>query len=420
MGIIRLCLIGLFFTLIVCFAFSAFAFAATEEINVILKAGENEVRITPTADVLDAPYAGVQFGLKISDDKALKFTRFNLTADLRKVNALIYAPTFDDAKQSFVPDQNGVYFFGFTDDPQQVSEKHENQFSGSMAVGTAVFEYTGNSPATITITEMKVARIVKLEGKEDWVSKFNDNVLKEPLYIIHVSRASSTESTTGGGTGGDVDIKTKETGTLPTGVEDGPTSTGPKAPVITPFIEGFEDSTFRGQTQMTREQFVTILARLKNDGEVPAAGGTETFADVAKSKWSYDAIEWAFTAGIIEPNSEGKFRPAEPLTRAEMAVMFVKAEKLTGVAENKFSDLGGHAAATDILKAVDVGIFTGYEDGTFRPDGSTTRYEAVTALVRYLLGGEPQDSMWQGAKLSFSDTPVSNWAYKYVVLAVGQ
>ncbi|MCL1981725.1 MAG: S-layer homology domain-containing protein, partial [Clostridiales bacterium] len=140
--------------------------------------------------------------------------------------------------------------------------------------------------------------------------------------------------------------------------------------------------------------------------------------DVAPDRWSYDAIEWAFEAGIAEADEDGNFCPADPLARADMAVMFVKAENLTEMAENTFSDLDGHPAADDILKAVHAGIFEGYPDGTFDPNGSTNRYEAVTALVRYLLGGEPTDDMWQSLSITFTDVPSSHWAYKYVVLAV--
>ncbi|MCL1810188.1 MAG: S-layer homology domain-containing protein, partial [Clostridiales bacterium] len=246
-------------------------------------------------------------------------------------------------------------------------------------------------------------------GVDDLQSKWGDNELTEPMFVINVSRGDTAVPPP-------PSISVKEQGTPPANVV-GSTPVA-STPQITPFIEGFEDSTFRGQSQMTREQFVAILARLKNDGEAPAASpGAKSFNDVATNRWSYNAIEWAKSAGIVDPDASGNFRPAAPLTRAEMAVMFVKAEKLTSVAENKFSDITGHYAESDILKAFDAGIFTGYEDGTFMPEGSTTRYEAVTALVRYLLGGEPEDSMWKDIKLTFTDLPGSNWAYKYVALA---
>ena len=186
-----------------------------------------------------------------------------------------------------------------------------------------------------------------------------------------------------------------------------------------PFIQGFDDNTFRGATMITREQFVAILYRLKNpQAKPPADQSKPSFKDVAPARWSYDAIEWAKKAGIADADAEGNFRPAEPLARAAMAVMLVNADKLTQMAADTFSDLSEHPDRDDILRAVKANIFTGYTDGTFRPEGNSTRYEAVTALVRYLLGAEPEDRIWQNLKLTFTDVPPDLWAYKYTVLAV--
>jgi hypothetical protein len=183
-----------------------------------------------------------------------------------------------------------------------------------------------------------------------------------------------------------------------------------------PFIQGFENNTFRRDTLITREQFAAILFRIKNPQSPPTADkNNPSFNDVAPARWSYDAIEWANKAGIIEA---GNFRPAEALTRAEMAVMLVRANNLTEMAENTFSDLASHTAKDDILKAVKAKIFAGYPDGSFKPDSHSTRAEAVTALIRYLLGEEPTDAMWQSINLEFSDVARSDWAYKYIVLAV--
>jgi len=142
-----------------------------------------------------------------------------------------------------------------------------------------------------------------------------------------------------------------------------------------------------------------------------------SFNDVAPARWSYNAIEWAAASGIIKADSEGNFRPARPLTRAEIAVMLVKAEGWTKVPENKFSDINDHPYRDDILMAVGAGIFLGYNDGTFKPDGTSTRYEMITALVRYMFGGEPTNEIWNSIPVAFTDITRNHWAYKYVALA---
>jgi hypothetical protein len=194
----------------------------------------------------------------------------------------------------------------------------------------------------------------------------------------------------------------------------------PLAEVISfaPFIEGYPDKTFRGTNSTSREEFVTILFRLLNPNDLPEANPDDTsFNDVASNRWSFDAIEWAKSAGIIDVDEDGNFKPAEMLTRAEMAVMLVRANKWSEMAENKFSDLDDHPDLDYILMAVEAGIFVGYPDGTFKPDEKVNRYEMVTALIRYLLGGEPTEEMIEGIEVSITDVPSDHWAYRYFVLA---
>jgi len=186
-----------------------------------------------------------------------------------------------------------------------------------------------------------------------------------------------------------------------------------------PFIEGYPDNTFRGNQSTSREEFVTILYRLLGPDELQKTDwDNQSFSDVAVSRWSYDAIEWAKEAGIIYADEDGNFRPAEMLTRAEMAVMLVKANDWTEIAENTFSDIDEHNDLDYILIAVQAGIFEGYPDGSFRPEGETTRYEMITALVRYLLGGEPTDEMVNDDEITITDVPIDHWAFKYFALAV--
>jgi len=187
------------------------------------------------------------------------------------------------------------------------------------------------------------------------------------------------------------------------------------------FIDGYQDNTFRGENAMSREEFINILFKLMNP-DVPfvADENNPTFSDVAPERWSYHAIEWAVTKGIIGAAESGNFNPDKELTRADIAVMLARGEGWTSVAENTFSDIADHPEMDCILKAVAAGVFEGYSDGTFRPDATATRYELVTALVRYLLGAlgvEHTDNFLNEIIVTFVDTPQTHWAYRYVALA---
>ena len=185
------------------------------------------------------------------------------------------------------------------------------------------------------------------------------------------------------------------------------------------FIYGYEDGKFHGENLVTREQFVAILYRLNaDDATTPADETAPSFNDIAPDRWSYDAIEWALSERIIEPDADGNFNPKDPITRADMAVMLVKSmDDIEESTENTFTDIVGHKDIDYILKAVSAGLFNGYPDGTFRPNNGSSRTEVVTALIRYLLGGEPTEKMLEELEMPFSDVPMGHWAYGHILLA---
>ncbi|MCR8643206.1 S-layer homology domain-containing protein [Paenibacillus sp. N1-5-1-14] len=58
--------------------------------------------------------------------------------------------------------------------------------------------------------------------------------------------------------------------------------------------------------------------------------------------------------------------------------------KVAYAAPANFTDIGGHWAAADIMKAVEGGIAAGYEDGSFRPDQEVKRSEFIKLLTTAL------------------------------------
>lgn len=82
----------------------------------------------------------------------------------------------------------------------------------------------------------------------------------------------------------------------------------------------------------------------------------------------------------------------------------------------KYSDIEGHWAQSNIIGLSDKGIFSGYEDGTFKPDYGITRQEMAVALVK-MLGIENE---LDGADVSrFTDSDkIGSWAAPYVALLV--
>ncbi len=88
---------------------------------------------------------------------------------------------------------------------------------------------------------------------------------------------------------------------------------------------------------------------------------------------------------------------------AFLVTLVVVASANAGPAD-PFSDLGAHWSRANVAKAVADGYVNGYPDGTFRPDATISRAEALKLLSG--AGGVRPDS---GAGIWFADTSANHW-----------
>ena len=111
----------------------------------------------------------------------------------------------------------------------------------------------------------------------------------------------------------------------------------------------------------------------------------------------------------------GNFEPGRDLTRAELVKIALNAfniEAPSSVSLNPFDDVNkGHWAAPYIQKAKDVGIISGYANGTFQPDNQVNRVEAL----KILLLASSLDI--EGGSMDFPDTVSGAWYQRYVAFA---
>ncbi len=145
------------------------------------------------------------------------------------------------------------------------------------------------------------------------------------------------------------------------------------------YLKGYKDNTIGPDKTITRAETATILFRLLRS--VPESRGH--FTDVASKSWYGEAVETLAGMGIIKGYKNGTFQPGKAISRAEFAAMMIRfADASQGTVQ--FSDTTGHWARADISAAATYGWVKGYKDGTFRPDNSITRAEAVTIINRML------------------------------------
>ncbi|MVQ39307.1 S-layer homology domain-containing protein [Paenibacillus anseongensis] len=114
--------------------------------------------------------------------------------------------------------------------------------------------------------------------------------------------------------------------------------------------------------------------------------GTVTFSDVA-GHWAESSIKQAVSNGIVNGYSDGTFKPEHAVTRAEFAVMLIHTLKQQGEgAPLTFTDTAkiGSWAQKEVAQAVQAGMISGYEDGSFRPDAEITRSEMASMIAKAL------------------------------------
>ena len=209
-------------------------------------------------------------------------------------------------------------------------------------------------------------------GSWDTTPVANATVEKDTVFTYTYARRSSS----GGGGGG----SRKPTVTIPDDVPTGLNGDDHYA-----YIVGYPDSTVRPQDGITRAEVATIFFRLLTD-ETRNANSTKTnsYSDVAEGAWYNHAVSTLSAMGIVKGDSQGKFNPNAPITRAEFAAIAARFDDKANTTAVDFSDIASHWAKDEISAAANNGWINGYTDGTFRPNNKITRAEAMTLVNRVL------------------------------------
>ena len=146
-------------------------------------------------------------------------------------------------------------------------------------------------------------------------------------------------------------------------------------------IKGFPDGTFNPSLTITKAQSALMLVRALN---LPTTNNPDPgFTDVLETHYAYKEIAAAVAAGIFD--KAGKFNPNEEMTREAVAVVIANAFKLQSSGQLKFTDVPATSSAYKAIASLaELDITTGYEDGTFKPNQKVTRAEFSAFIARAL------------------------------------
>ncbi|MCC8122137.1 MAG: S-layer homology domain-containing protein [Oscillospiraceae bacterium] len=384
--------------------------SAAQVSDIVLAAGETTFSVDLEIEESE-PFAGIEFGLTLSDESALTFTSFTPSDEIA------------GAMQTPFVTVDGLHGFGFY--------TASNAYSGKMTVGTLNFTYSGDADQVIEIVHMLVAR---LDESGTPVGTTREGV----VLTLNISRESTaadeededTDSTSSGGSSssGSSSSGSSSSGSSSSGSSSGSSSSGTSSTNTsdtiteedTPLAElyvrskyfddvdeswpwafveidtlyeaqvvnGTAEKIYTPQGNIKRGDFMLMLYRAYDLN----AESFDNFADVPAGSYYYEAIGVAKARGIAQGNGTN-FMPEDPISRQDiMTLLYRTANHLHwDLAAGSVTDLEGFtdtaeisAYATDaVATLVKAGIIQGSENA-IHPLSDTTRAEMAVILARVM------------------------------------
>lgn len=154
------------------------------------------------------------------------------------------------------------------------------------------------------------------------------------------------------------------------------------------------------------------------DEEKPADGAQEevkagSFRDVTSAHWAFASVERAAELGLVTGYSDGTFRPDTPVTRAQFVLMLWRmCGKPAAAKAASFADASADWYQDALSWAVENGYVNGLSDTRFGPDAPITRQQAMAILFRLNGGQSGTELTLTGIyEQTFADsTTIASWA----------
>ena len=265
-------------------------------------------------------------------------------------------------------------------------KKLEKSYEASVALGA---DFSVTSP---------VVKGYKLRDKDDAVIEGTMTAEGYTYDVVYIKKSS-------GGSGVQIESpnKPKQDNSLKFNIND-----------HFAYVNGYPDGTVKPTGDVTRAEVAAILYRVMDADCVKTYETTRcSFSDVVRGDWFNLYVATLENAGVIvDTRTNGKFRPNEAITRAELAAMLAQFADIKSAA-NSFNDVSArHWASDEIAVCAKMGWINGYPDGSFRPDATITRAEMM-AMINRALGRTPKsaDDLLSGMKTWRDNANVNAWYY---------
>lgn len=153
-------------------------------------------------------------------------------------------------------------------------------------------------------------------------------------------------------------------------------------------FHGTSATTFSPESSMTRGMLAVVLHNFEGN---PDQSFSDAFSDVSDGDWYADGIRWAASLGIVDGYGNGAFGAQDDLTREQLVTILYRYARAMGYDTTgsapltTFPDSAALSPyATDAMSwAVATGLITGMDDNTLTPQGTATRAQVATILMRF-------------------------------------
>ena len=155
-------------------------------------------------------------------------------------------------------------------------------------------------------------------------------------------------------------------------------------------ISNGSNGNFLPDTNISRQEFAVLLARYLGSSQ-DYSSVQLPFADTNEiASWALNGAKAMYSLGIIKGSSDGSgklyFNPTANVSRQEAVTMLGRlTEKGYAQGALKFTDSSAIQswAAEYVSTLSEMGILTGFSDGSFRPGGAMTRAQVATVLYKF-------------------------------------
>lgn len=154
-------------------------------------------------------------------------------------------------------------------------------------------------------------------------------------------------------------------------------------------MSGVSENQFDPSGKLTRAMLVQMLYNMESR---PACDAENAFIDVPVGQWYTDAVIWANDAKIVSGMGEGLFAPNMEITREQMVAMLYSYAKYKGYDVTASADLSTFADNASVSAwaqpamqwAVAEGYISGMGDNQLAPQGTATRAEIASVIMRFM------------------------------------